>query len=73
MNTDVNTLLSMLQIEEIYYVLNDIENIPYALIKGEALSIQAYNSAGLTLIIPSQQYFPYNFIQESIILFLLLQ
>ena len=47
MINNVKILLSHQMIAEIAKFLNPTCNIPYALVKGEALSIQAYNKPGL--------------------------
>lgn len=47
MNTDIKLLISKLQISEIYNIMKNIDNIPYAIVKGETLSIQAYNKPGM--------------------------
>lgn len=47
MSNNVKILLSHQMIGEIAKFLTPTCNIPYALVKGEALSIQAYNKPGL--------------------------
>ena len=41
-----NYIIGMLRFKELKKVFSDLEKVPYALIKGEALSIQAYGRCG---------------------------